>query len=127
MAKDFCAASEPSPSILRLVLSITMAVYSRSRCSTLIGTFVKPPTPFTAVFRRSYAASAKPGSSSARKSISVLSDDGRIGWSELSGKEKVSRATQQSFNFVIVLTGAVLTVRFHCWGEEKESDFAYST
>ena len=50
--------------------------------------------------------SAKP----ARKNITVLSDDGRLQWGELSGKEKVSRATQQSFNFVVVLAGAVLTV-----------------
>ncbi|KAJ5907476.1 hypothetical protein N7495_000158 [Penicillium taxi] len=44
-----------------------------------------------------------------RKNITVLSDDGRYGWNELSGREKVARATQQSFNFVIVLAGVVLT------------------
>lgn len=48
-----------------------------------------------------------------RKNITVLSDDGRYEWGELSGREKVSRATQQSFNFVIVLAGVVLTVRVH--------------
>lgn len=40
----------------------------------------------------------------------MLSDDGRLHWSELTGKEKVARATQQSFNFVVVLIGAVMTV-----------------
>jgi import inner membrane translocase subunit TIM21 len=45
-----------------------------------------------------------------RRNITVLSDDGRYEWGELSGREKVSRATQQSFNFVVVLAGAVLTV-----------------
>ena len=45
-----------------------------------------------------------------RKNITVLSDDGRYGGGELSGREKVSRATQQSFNFIIVLAGVVLTV-----------------
>ncbi|KAJ5896267.1 L-galactonate dehydratase [Penicillium subrubescens] len=44
-----------------------------------------------------------------RRNITVLSDDGRYDWGELSGREKVSRATQQSFNFVVVLAGAVLT------------------
>ena len=45
-----------------------------------------------------------------RRNVTVLSDDGRYEWGELSGKEKVSRATQQSINFVVVLAGAVLTV-----------------
>ncbi|KAL2834262.1 TIM21-domain-containing protein [Aspergillus cavernicola] len=49
------------------------------------------------------------GSASRRRSVTVLSDDGRYTWGELSGREKVARATQQSFNFVIVLAGAVLT------------------
>lgn len=51
------------------------------------------------------------GPRSTRKNITVLSDDGRYEWGELSGREKVARATQQSFNFVIVLAGVVLTVR----------------
>lgn len=46
-----------------------------------------------------------------RRNVTVLSDDGRYTWGELSGKEKVARATQQSFNFVIVIAGVVLTVR----------------
>ncbi|KAJ5673744.1 L-galactonate dehydratase [Penicillium macrosclerotiorum] len=49
------------------------------------------------------------GARSKRKNITVLSDDGRYEWSELTGREKVSRATQQSFNFVVVLAGAALT------------------
>lgn len=40
----------------------------------------------------------------------MLSDDGRYGWGELTGREKVARATKQSVNFVVVLAGAVLTV-----------------
>lgn len=39
-----------------------------------------------------------------------MTDDGRYAWSELSGREKVARATQQSFNFVIVVVGVVMTV-----------------
>lgn len=46
-----------------------------------------------------------------RRNVTVLSDDGRYEWSELSGREKVSRATQQSFNFIVVIAGVVLTVR----------------
>jgi len=46
-----------------------------------------------------------------RRNVTVLSDDGRYTWGELSGREKVARATQQSFNFVIVIAGVVLTVR----------------
>jgi hypothetical protein len=47
----------------------------------------------------------------ARKQITVISDDGRLQWSELSGSEKFSRVTQQSFNLLLVLIGAVMTVR----------------
>ena len=39
-----------------------------------------------------------------------MSDDGRVQWGDLSRGEKVARTTQQSFNFLIVLAGAVLTV-----------------
>ena len=45
-----------------------------------------------------------------RRNITVLSDDGRYTWGELSGREKLARATQQSFNFIIVIAGVVLTV-----------------
>ncbi|KAJ5143710.1 uncharacterized protein N7515_002497 [Penicillium bovifimosum] len=47
--------------------------------------------------------------STRKKSITVLSDDGRVQWGDLSRGEKVARTTQQSFNFLIVLAGAVLT------------------
>ncbi|KAL5343882.1 TIM21-domain-containing protein [Aspergillus crustosus] len=49
------------------------------------------------------------GTATRRRNVTVLSDDGRYTWGELSGREKVARATQQSFNFVVVLAGAVLT------------------
>jgi mitochondrial import inner membrane translocase subunit TIM21 len=51
------------------------------------------------------------GSGPTRKQISVMTDDGRYSWDELSGREKVARATQQSFNFLIVVIGVVMTVR----------------
>lgn len=66
------------------------------------------------IITRSYATQSSlggNGSGPTRKQISVMSDDGRYKWSELSGKEKIARATQQSFNFVIVIVGVVMTVR----------------
>ncbi|KMU78329.1 import inner membrane translocase subunit tim-21 [Coccidioides immitis RMSCC 3703] len=44
-----------------------------------------------------------------RKQITVASDDGRVRWGELSGREKAARATQQSVNFLVILVGAVMT------------------
>lgn len=45
-----------------------------------------------------------------RKNVTVLSDDGQYSWGELSGREKIARGTQQTFNFVVVIAGVVLTV-----------------
>lgn len=67
----------------------------------------------TSNLTRHYATQGSLGGNStgsSRKQISVMTDDGRYKWSELSGKEKVARATQQSFNFVIVIVGVVMTV-----------------
>jgi len=49
-----------------------------------------------------------------RKAVTVLNDDGRVAWGNLSPAEKVARTTQQSFNFGMILLGAVLTVRKAC-------------
>lgn len=66
-----------------------------------------------AVITRLYATQGNfgDGLKPKRRSVTVLSDDGRYAWGDLSGREKVARATQQSFNFVIVIAGVVLTVR----------------
>lgn len=45
-----------------------------------------------------------------RRSVTPFNDDGYVPWSELSAPEKAARATQQSFNFGLVLVGLVLTV-----------------
>ncbi|KAL1975801.1 hypothetical protein VTN31DRAFT_4193 [Thermomyces dupontii] len=62
---------------------------------------------------RWYATHSDLGSQSSsrpsRKQITVLSDDGTYKWAELSGREKVARATQQSFNFLLVALGVVMT------------------
>ncbi|KAL2356384.1 TIM21-domain-containing protein [Cryomyces antarcticus] len=44
-----------------------------------------------------------------RKAITVASDDGRVRWTELSTGEKVARSTQQSFNFLVVIAGVLMT------------------
>ncbi|KAL8721700.1 MAG: hypothetical protein Q9181_007650 [Wetmoreana brouardii] len=61
--------------------------------------------------RRRYATQDTLGSSpiSSRKQVTVTNDDGRIGWKELSVKEKAARTTQQTFNLSIILTGLVMT------------------
>ncbi|KAM3456113.1 hypothetical protein MY3296_001982 [Beauveria thailandica] len=45
-----------------------------------------------------------------RRSVTPFNDDGYVPWRELSIPEKAARATQQSFNFGLVLVGLVLTV-----------------
>ena len=42
--------------------------------------------------------------------MTVVNDDGRVRWGELSAVEKIARTTQKTFHFGIILTGAVLTV-----------------
>ena len=46
-----------------------------------------------------------------RKQVTVVGDDGRVQWQDLSRREKVARTTQQTFNFGLVLSGVFLTVR----------------
>lgn len=45
-----------------------------------------------------------------RKQVTVLSDDGRVQWKDLSIREKAARTTQQTFNIGIVLAGLLMTV-----------------
>jgi mitochondrial import inner membrane translocase subunit TIM21 len=45
-----------------------------------------------------------------RKAVTMLNDDGTVAWGDLSAREKAARTTQQSFNFGMILIGAVLTV-----------------
>lgn len=61
---------------------------------------------------RYYATQSSLGrnSSTTRKQVTVVNDDGRVKWGQLSTGEKVARTTQQSFNFLVVLAGAAGTV-----------------
>lgn len=45
-----------------------------------------------------------------RKAVTMLNDDGRVAWSDLSAREKAARTTQQTFNFGMIILGAMLTV-----------------
>ncbi len=64
---------------------------------------------------RSYASQTSAGSppKSSRKQVTIVNDDGRVMWKDLSIREKAARTTQQTFNFGIVLTGLVMTVTCH--------------
>lgn len=77
------------------------AIHARSRAPLLPGT-------------RLYATQGGLGGASGptRKQITVVSDDGRVRWGDLSMREKAARTTQQSVNFVVVIAGVVMTVRF---------------
>ncbi|OTB03715.1 hypothetical protein M426DRAFT_321422 [Hypoxylon sp. CI-4A] len=46
---------------------------------------------------------------SKRRAVTPFNDDGLVPWSRLSVAEKASRATQQTFNFGLVIVGLVLT------------------
>lgn len=62
--------------------------------------------------RRSYATQPGGGPStpsSKRRAVTPFNDDGNIAWSDLSAGEKTGRAAQQSFNFGMVIVGALLT------------------
>ena len=65
---------------------------------------------------RSYATQSGLGrsttssTSTARKAVTVTTDDGRYKWSDLTTREKAARSTQQSFNLALVAAGAVGTV-----------------
>ncbi|KAF2763000.1 import inner membrane translocase-like protein subunit tim-21 [Pseudovirgaria hyperparasitica] len=51
---------------------------------------------------RSYATST-------RKAVTIVNDDGRINWGDLSTREKAARTTQQTFNLAVVVVGVLMT------------------
>lgn len=58
--------------------------------------------------QNSLGTTATPGPK--RRTVTPFNDDGFVPWNELSAGEKAARATQQSFNFGMILVGLVLTV-----------------
>ncbi|CAH0048720.1 unnamed protein product [Clonostachys solani] len=65
-----------------------------------------------------------PKSASRRRSVTPFNDTGFVPWSELSVSEKAARATQQSFNFGMVIVGIVLTggVGYFLWHDVFSPD-----
>jgi|SRR5688572_7436320 import inner membrane translocase subunit TIM21 len=59
---------------------------------------------------------AAPAPGPRRRTVTAFNDDGHVPWNELSAGEKASRATQQSFNFGMIIAGVVLTVRLSFGG-----------
>ncbi|KAH8774811.1 TIM21-domain-containing protein [Hyaloscypha finlandica] len=73
-----------------------------------------PPSLRPILAARLYATETGLGTSNAslrrrRKAVTPFNDDGRVPWGDLTGKEKVSRATQQTFNFSFIVLGAIMT------------------
>lgn len=46
---------------------------------------------------------------SGRRQVTILNDDGRVQWNALSAREKLARTTQQSVNLVVIAVGMALT------------------
>ncbi|PYI33896.1 TIM21-domain-containing protein [Aspergillus indologenus CBS 114.80] len=86
------------------------ALFRASSSAAAAAHLLRPALPRTTALARYYAtAGPGPNPTPKRRNVTVLSDDGRYEWGELSGREKVARATQQSVNFFVVVAGAVLT------------------
>jgi import inner membrane translocase subunit TIM21 len=56
--------------------------------------------------------------------VTPFNDDGHVPWTELSAGEKTGRATQQTFNFGMVIVGLVMTggVGYFLYHEVFSSD-----
>ncbi|KAI1011305.1 hypothetical protein LB504_002553 [Fusarium proliferatum] len=67
---------------------------------------------------------APQSSKSKRRAVTPFNDNGYVPWTELSVGEKAARATQQSFNFGMILVGLVLTggVGYFLWTDVFSPD-----
>ncbi|MCJ1410947.1 mitochondrial import inner membrane translocase subunit tim21 [Ptychographa xylographoides] len=54
-------------------------------------------------------SSVRGAATAKRKQVTVVNDDGRVTWGDLSAREKAARTTQKTFHLGIVLTGLVMT------------------
>ena len=61
---------------------------------------------------RTYATQSTVGGTTkaSRKQVTIVNDDGRINWSDLTTREKAARTTQKTFHLSIILAGLVMTV-----------------
>ena len=72
--------------------------------------------PALQVATRKYSTANSLGATqkSSRQQVTVVNDDGRVDWKDLSVREKAARTTQQSFNLGIISLGFIGTVRLIC-------------
>ena len=95
----------------RVVLGARLraAVAVKNSRQTLTSRFIRHQCLPFATHRRYATSNTLAGTinSSSRKQVTVGNDDGRIPWGQLSTGEKVARTTQQTFNFGVILAGAV--------------------
>ncbi|KAI9760101.1 MAG: hypothetical protein M1835_000247 [Candelina submexicana] len=99
MSKAICLLARSLRTTSALELVVRSCAYKRA-C-----------IPFVPMIARAYTTqkSLKGTSTSQREKITIASDDGHVAWGELSIKEKAARTTQQSFNFMIIVAGIVMT------------------
>ncbi|KAI9171131.1 Mitochondrial import inner membrane translocase subunit TIM21 [Paramyrothecium foliicola] len=82
----------------------------------------------TMLHARSYATQNSLGTTASqttrRRTVTPFNDDGHVPWNELSAAEKTARATQQSFNFGMIIAGLVLTggVTYFLWTDVFSPD-----
>jgi hypothetical protein len=115
----FCLPAKPGCYQSFLKIQATMTMCSQITARTL-RSILEPAASIRSRHpilprNRQYATQSSLGGSPptggpTRKQVTVVNDDGRVRWGELSGREKAARTTQQSFNFLVVITGVVMTV-----------------
>ncbi|KAI9704838.1 MAG: hypothetical protein M1836_006618 [Candelina mexicana] len=115
MSKAICLLARSLRTTSALELVVRSCAYKRARI------------PFVPVIARSYTTqkSLKGTGASQREKITIASDDGHVEWGELSIKEKAARTTQQSFNFMIIVAGIVMTGTR--WGDVQQVVTQYHT
>ncbi|KOS17776.1 Mitochondrial import inner membrane translocase subunit TIM21 [Escovopsis weberi] len=83
-----------------------------------------PPRAHYATDRSETVRVAASSSGAKRRSVTPFNDSGFVPWNELSAAEKAGRATQQTFNFGMVVAGLVLTgaVTYFLWTDVFSPD-----
>lgn len=79
----------------------------RKRLTSFNTTYVLKKPSWTPVLANAYATHTS--TSSGRRQVTVANDSGQVPWTDLSGREKAARTTQQTFNLSVVLVGAAMT------------------
>lgn len=118
MTKAVLLAPRATSTAAAAILNMSTPMQPASALSlATAGRRLSGPGAAPSLMRRTYATQHSLGATGAassgprRKSVTPFNDDGHVPWSELSAGEKAARATQQTFNFGLILVGIVLTVR----------------